>query len=443
MCGSHRRGCQVSWRLPMVTERSRRVLAPGKMFAGKFLLEENFAAGSMGSMWRARDTQRDVQVAIKVMLASLADAPGFVTRFEREASAAARIGSPYIVNIYEFGVHNHQPYIVMELLQGEDLHERFKHEERLPLRSAGRILRGICEGLHGAHEYGIVHRDLKPANVFLARAGDSETVKVLDFGIAKILQDESTGITATGQMIGTPIYMSPEQIQGAKSVDHRADLWAVSVIAFRALTGQLPFTGHTVNIIRAILYDPAPVPSSIAPELSPEVDAFFARALARNIDERFQTARELSDAISRLIRNELSRAGEVGSDTGRLSLGPAAVAEPAQRQQATKPPGSWKKGGAAKAERKAPAMPLDDSPESFRRVVPVDAPVLPLSLPIGDTPLPPRPGKASRSEPASEAPPPNLTSMPPSRVQKWIVFAAAAALLIATAVLLAVIASRS
>ena len=432
----------------MITER-RKVLAPGKVFAGKFVLEENFAAGSMGSVWRARDVQRDLQVAIKVMMASLADAPGFVTRFEREASAAAQIGSPHVVSIYEYGVHNQQPYIVMELLRGEDLHEFFKHETRLPLRVAGRIIRGICEGLHGAHESGVIHRDLKPANVYLAREGDAEIVKLLDFGIAKIAQDEGTGITATGQMIGTPHYMSPEQIQGAKHVDLRCDLWAASVIAFRAITGQLPFTGHTVQVIRAILHEQPPAPSSIAPDLSPEVDAFFARAMARNIEDRFQTARELSLALAAMVKKESARLG----DTGPTSLAPGSLGDLSPRA-GTKPPSSWKARTPPKSDRKSEpksdrkSEPRSDrkgerrsdaaaGPESLRRVVPVDAELLPVQLRDSAPPSEP-----SSSSSLSTVPPPLVPSKPPGRRRSWMVWAAAAALVLGTVLFLVLLAGR-
>src|SRR5262249_13107653 len=144
--------------------------------------------------------------------------------------------------------------------------------------------------------------------------GNNWIVKVLDFGIAKLTHDEEGHITATGQMIGTPHYMSPEQIQGAKHVDHRADLWAIAAIGFRAITGRMPFPCHTVQAIRAILYDKAAPPSSIVPGISPAVDAFFAKALARDIDERFQHARELSDALVKAVGREAMKRPDTDGD---------------------------------------------------------------------------------------------------------------------------------
>jgi serine/threonine-protein kinase len=490
----------------MASDKNRMRPAPGKMFAGKFLLEENFASGGMGSMWRARDTQRDIPVAIKVMSASVSDSPGFLVRFEREAKAAAQIGSPHVVSIYEFGVFQELPYIVMELLEGEDLQTRLHREKRLSARSTARIVRGVSEALHAAHESGIVHRDLKPANVFLVRVGKNWIVKVLDFGIAKLSQDEEGRITATGQMMGTPHYMSPEQIQGAKDVDHRADLWAIAAIGFRALTGVLPFPGHTVSAIRAILYDTAPPPSKILPEIPPAIDAFFARALARDIDARFQSARELSDALVKAVGreamkrpdNELDEPTPSGVMLSELGLAPASTREmplsgepwslpppsrgrsdppaisavrpagvgsakgsdpPSQEgsdppptpltpsvrpEVASDPPSTLPTPGAPPAPSTLrPAGSGDRPPESLRPPVPLDAPVLPVTL-RDSRPMPEM--LSVRSSPAPMTPPSSMPSLPsivpsapPGQATRWILWIAAATMFMLVGALLAVI----
>jgi serine/threonine-protein kinase len=288
----------------MSSTGSPKQLAPGDVFAGKYRLERQFAAGGMGFVWRAWNMQLDIPVAVKVMASAAAESPDFVARFELEAKAAAQIRSPNVVSIYEHGVHERLPYMVMELLEGEDLSQRLKRDKRLSMVTTAHIVRDMCKALHRAHELGIVHRDIKPANVFLARDGDEEIVKVLDFGIAKRTLASDGNLTATGELMGTPSYMSPEHIRASKRVDHRADLWSASVIAFRALTGQLPFTGQILDVVDCILTGSAPAPSSIAGDLSPAVDAFFARALARDIDHRFQSARELSDALGKLVGRE-------------------------------------------------------------------------------------------------------------------------------------------
>ena len=287
----------------MSATASFKQLAPGDVFAGKYRLERQVASGGMGFVWRAWNTQLDIPVAIKFMAASVAESPDFVARFELEAKVAAQMRNPHVVSIYEHGVHESLPYMVMELLEGEDLSQRLKREKRLTMVAATHIVRDMCKALHRAHELGIVHRDIKPANVFLCRNGDDDLVKVLDFGIAKRTLG-GRDMTATGEMMGTPSYMSPEHIRASKHVDHRADLWSVSVIAYRALAGQLPFSGPILDVVDGILNSVAPAPSTFAPDLSPAVDAFFTRALARNIDDRFQSARELSEALGKLVGQE-------------------------------------------------------------------------------------------------------------------------------------------
>jgi serine/threonine-protein kinase len=306
-------------------------LTSGDVFAGKFRLERQFASGGMGFVWRAWNTQLEIPVAVKVMAAGMADLPDFVARFELEARAAAQIRSPHVVSIYEHGVHEGLPYMVMELLEGEDLSKRLKREKRLTMIATSQIVRDMCKALQRAHDLRIVHRDIKPANVFLARDGDEEIVKVLDFGIAKVTHGGGGNMTATGEMMGTPSYMSPEHIRASKHVDHRADLWSVSVIAFRALTGQLPFTGPILDVVDHILTGSAPIPSGIAPDLSPAVDAFFARALARDIDHRFQSARELAAALAKLVGSEslieasLPELALEGPESTTIPLGPGAA----------------------------------------------------------------------------------------------------------------------
>jgi serine/threonine-protein kinase len=223
-------------------------LDPRISVAGKYRLERPLATGGMGAIWRAWNTQLDVPVAVKLVSPALPASRAVLARFEREARAAAQIRSPHVVQIFEHGVHEGTPFIVMELLDGEDLGARMRRAGRLSLLDTTRIVREIARALQRAHAMGIVHRDLKPANVFLARAGDEEgeeIVKVLDFGIVKSLSEVvESGVTMIGEVVGTPHYMSPEQARGASSVDHRSDLWALGVIAYQALTGHGAFRGR-------------------------------------------------------------------------------------------------------------------------------------------------------------------------------------------------------
>jgi serine/threonine-protein kinase len=364
-------------------------LVAGDVFAGKFRLDRQFASGGMGVVWRAWNMQLDIPVAVKVMASAMADSPDFVARFELEARAAAQIRSPHVVNVYEHGVHEHLPYMVMELLDGEDLSQRLKREKRLTMLSTAKIVREMCKALQRAHDLGIVHRDLKPANVFLARDGDEESVKVLDFGIAKLTQGGGASITATGQMMGTPSYMSPEHIRASKHVDHRADLWSVSIIAYRCLVGQLPFTGNMLDMVDLILSGTAPPPSSLAADLSPAVDAFFAHALTRDINQRFQSARELSDALGKLIGREslfeaspLADAGRESGELPTIALGRPDPAPPAPPAGATAPvdidtdPESSTvliSGRAGPAAFNAPSPHVADPRNKHLRTLPMDS----------------------------------------------------------------------
>ncbi|MEZ4310388.1 MAG: serine/threonine-protein kinase [Polyangiaceae bacterium] len=266
-------------------------------------------------------------MAVKFMSPPLAGPIDLVARFEREARAAAQIRSPHVVQIFEHGIDGGLPFIVMELLEGEDLGARMRRVGRLPLAETARIVAAVCKALRRAHAMGIVHRDLKPANVFLARSGeedDEEIVKVLDFGVVKSLAEAvESGVTKTGELIGTPHYMSPEQARSTKSVDHRSDLWSLGIIAYRALTASLPFPDEEgLDRLMRICSEPIPPPSTLAPDLDPDVDAFFSLALAIDPDFRFQTAREMSDAIRALVGAPASVAGG-HSPTSSLTGGPS------------------------------------------------------------------------------------------------------------------------
>ena len=277
-------------------------LAPGAMIAGRYRLEKRLAVGGMGSLWTAQHTQLDTHVAIKFMDPNHAGSAMGRQRFEREAKMAASLKSAHVVQVHDYGVEDDRPYIVMELLQGEDLGKRLKRERRLSLQVTSGILMQIARGLRRAHDAGLVHRDLKPPNIFMARGDDDEVVKILDFGIAKDTMESRLGEgTKTGELMGSPHFMSPEQIRGSKDIDHRSDLWSLGVILFRAVTGALPFRGDAIGaVIAHILADPIPAPSSVYPSLSPAVDAYFARAFSREREGRFQSAREMAETFAAL-----------------------------------------------------------------------------------------------------------------------------------------------
>ncbi|WP_437875424.1 protein kinase domain-containing protein [Sorangium sp. So ce513] len=278
--------------------------APDSVVGGKYRLERPLSRGGMGSVWLARHINLGSPVAVKFMAPTYAESSTFLARFEREARIAANLQSPHVVYVQDYGIDDDTPYLVMELLQGEDLGTRLERVGRLSLADATRILVQAGKAIRRAHDAGLVHRDLKPANLFLVceEEEQEEIVKVLDFGIVKEtgarLTDE---VTRTGELLGSPHYMSPEQVRGEKDVDQRSDLWSLGVILFYAVTGELPFQGDQLGaVIANILVAPLPSASRLAPDLPPTIDAFFARALARDRAQRFQSIGEMMGDLRRL-----------------------------------------------------------------------------------------------------------------------------------------------
>lgn len=275
---------------------------------GKYLLERPLARGGMGAVWVALDPQLKRRVALKTMHREALSAPPALERFAREAATIAQLQSPHVVQVFDFGVTDSVPYIAMELLSGEDLAARLERVHRFPLQAFVKIFEQIAKALTAAHAAGIIHRDLKPANVFITQSGPEEVVKLVDFGIAaggEGLSDAEAGDPSRlseipGAILGTPWYMSPEQARG-RPLDHRSDLWSLGVVAYQALTGRLPFPASRVNdVIIAICADPIVPPSVLVPELGLDVDRFFERALARDPEDRFQSAQEMAAAFFRL-----------------------------------------------------------------------------------------------------------------------------------------------
>jgi len=241
-------------------------------------------------------------VAIKLIDPEIALESAVLERFMREAQAAAALRSPHVVQTLDYGVHGRIPYIAMELLDGESLAQRLARVRCLSPAETAKVLTHIARAVTKAHDLGIVHRDLKPDNVFLVKNDDEEIAKVLDFGIAKLTHNslEAASQTQTGAILGTPYYMSPEQAEGAKSIDRRSDVWAMGVIAFECLLGERPFRGNSIgDLVLRICAKPMPTPSSIGP-VPPGFDAWFAKACARDPQQRFASVRELSESFRSL-----------------------------------------------------------------------------------------------------------------------------------------------
>ncbi|WP_437307490.1 serine/threonine-protein kinase [Sorangium sp. So ce388] len=259
--------------------------------------------GGMGSVWVADHLTLGSQVAVKFMAPEIARSPGFAERFRREAMAAAQLRSPHVAQVFDHGVtEDGLPYIVMELLEGEDLKSRVSRHGPIPMHEIACIVRQVAKALGRAHQLGIVHRDIKPDNIFLADADGEIFVKVLDFGVAKQAVSSDQSMTATGSTIGTPLYMSPEQILSAKRVDFRSDLWALGVVGYYAITAQVPFTGETFGALSvAINAGVFTLPSLLRRGVPHAVDAWVTRALQHDPAARFGSIKEMADALDQAI----------------------------------------------------------------------------------------------------------------------------------------------
>ncbi|MBM4375871.1 MAG: serine/threonine protein kinase, partial [Deltaproteobacteria bacterium] len=293
----------------------------GRTIAGRYKISTQLGEGGMGSVWRAQHLTLGSPVAIKLIDERIMGNTEVLARFEREAQAAANLRSPHVVQVLDYGVDDGTPFIAMELLDGESLEDRLARFGRLDTVETAMIMTHVGRAISKAHEAGITHRDLKPANIFLVRNDDEVVAKVLDFGVAKT-QAPAGSATRTGHLIGTPAYMSPEQAQGNKSVDGRTDLWAMGAIAFECLLGRMVFEGDAMgDLILQICAKPLPVPSAIA-SVPEGFDDWFARALAREPDSRFQSAKELVDSLRQVLG--VSPARSTASPTGSTlrGLGP-------------------------------------------------------------------------------------------------------------------------
>ncbi|HMR10074.1 MAG TPA: protein kinase, partial [Polyangiaceae bacterium] len=276
-------------------------LEAGAVLAGKYRLVAPLGSGGMGTVWRADHLVLHSPVAVKVLNERAQDSAHGPTRFLREAQAAAALRSPHVVQILDVGMEGTVPFIVMEMLEGESLAARLRRVGRLDLATTTQVVTETARALHKAHEAGIVHRDLKPDNIFLVRDVDRDIVKVLDFGIAKLVEQmEVEQLTGTGSVLGTPHYMSPEQARGRREVDHRTDLWALGVIAYECTTGRRPYDSHALGDLLMQICTEDAAPPSGAGGLPAELDSFMARALARDPAQRFGSALEMADSFARL-----------------------------------------------------------------------------------------------------------------------------------------------
>jgi serine/threonine-protein kinase len=276
----------------------------GQIYGDKYRIIRRIGEGAMGAVYEGENVRIHRRVAIKTLHGGVASKAEVVTRFEREAQAAGRIGSEHIVEVLDMGeLEDGTRFMVMEFLEGVTLAKRIRSKGRLSPDEACVFLIELLDGLAGAHQAGIIHRDLKPANVFLlhSKNGRADFVKILDFGVSKfsLLGGEEMAMTSTGAVLGTPFYMSPEQAKGSAAIDHRSDLYTVGVIAYECVTGQVPYAAETFNelLFKIVLESPPPA-ESFVPDLDPGFAAILRKAMAREPGDRYQTAAELSKAFS-------------------------------------------------------------------------------------------------------------------------------------------------
>ena len=269
---------------------------------GNYKITAKLGEGGMGVVYLAEHPVIGKKVAMKAIHPELSKNSDVVSRFITEAKAVNQIGHEHIVDIADFGnTSDGEFYFVMEYLQGESLSDRLKREKRIPLGQAMSISAQIADALNASHQQGIIHRDLKPENIFLCtRGANREFVKVLDFGLAKLTQNDQkvTHKTRTGSVMGTPYYMSPEQCEGKTEIDYRADIYSLGVLIFEMLTGKVPFGGEGYGeIIVKHVTMPPPSVRSVVPELPEFMDSIMYRVLAKDREQRFQTMADLREAL--------------------------------------------------------------------------------------------------------------------------------------------------
>lgn len=265
----------------------------------RYALTSELGRGATGVVWRAEDAQLGRRVAVKLLHSEL-DADYLRSTFEREARTMARLRSPNIVQVFDAGLDHGQPFIVMELLEGESLEARLQRHPRLPLAMVADLFVDVANGMSTIHGAGIVHRDLKPANIFLAREPGREVVKLLDFGIAALVP--TSGGEGEAVLVGTPRYMSPERFDG-KIADARSDVWSLGVVAYEMLTGVAPFVGETLLSVRRSVFEASPLPATrLVPELPAQVDEFFARVFAVDTKLRFSSVSAMANELLEIAR---------------------------------------------------------------------------------------------------------------------------------------------
>jgi eukaryotic-like serine/threonine-protein kinase len=334
-------------------------------------LRRPLGAGGMGTLWVGFHLGLQTEVAVKFLAEDFASNEEAIARFGREAAIAAKVRSPHIVQQLDHGIASDgSPYIVMELLRGNDLESALReHGGFLSPALTLELVRQTCRALSVAHEASVVHRDIKPANIFLIDNDGEPFVKLLDFGIARDHEVRTLGLTQTGTLMGTPIYMSPEQLFQNAPIDRRTDLWALAVVVYQCLTGKLPFGGETLPSISVAIagrnYD---APTQVSPQLPAGLNAWFAKAFAEPAEQRFQSARELADELSLALGRAPSVAAFVAVPSATAGSEP--VHDARNSAHAATARVDAPRGGVEEAQSAQAASGLDAAPAAAQTLAP-------------------------------------------------------------------------
>lgn len=293
-------------------------------YGGRYAVQERVGSGGMAEVYRARDDLLGREVAIKVLHERFARDRSFVERFRREAQSAANLNHPNVVSLYDYGADDDTYFIVMEYIDGRSLHDVIEGDGPLMPERAAEIASDVARALERAHSGGLVHRDIKPSNIMIT---DSGQTKVTDFGIARALgRDGEQTMTQTGMVIGTASYLSPEQAQG-NPVDARSDVYALGIVLYEMLTGRVPFSGETPLAIayKHVRETPEP-PSRVNQDVPQPLDAIVMKALAKNPDNRYSSAREMHEDLQRFLSGQPVQATPLMADaTAVAQIGRAHV----------------------------------------------------------------------------------------------------------------------
>jgi serine/threonine-protein kinase len=338
---------------------------PGDVLAGKYRVERVLGVGGMGVVVAALHLELDQRVALKFLLPEAAARPDITTRFSREARAAAKIRNEHVARVTDVGtLESGAPYIVMEYLEGRDLSQIVDKHGPLPIQVAVDYVLQACLALAEAHAAGIIHRDLKPSNLFLAQMADgTEIIKVLDFGISKSLVPSPEGaegigaLTKTAEVLGSPMYMSPEQLKAFRDVDARADLWGLGVILYELVTAKAPFDrGSIAEIFGAIIYEKAPPLSAMLPSVPPGFEGIVARCLEKEPADRYKNIADLAEALHSFGSHESKSSVQRISRLLQAHAGSLEISRPSFPVAAIAPPPSSSPGEAV-----TPGLPTGNS----------------------------------------------------------------------------------